>query len=142
MMIEFWEGFRGYNKWAETVATVQTSTLDSVSFGSASQKKAGKGQPLVWQSECKILWEDQQGNQYTATFEAFEESPLYQLCAGDTVTIRFNPQKPAEFYLRGLFKSNLKYSWKMGVYTIMLILVFLAVFGLWFSPVILKAVFH
>jgi hypothetical protein len=142
MLIEFWERLRGYDKWTETAATVQSSTLDNFRFGSESEKQAGRGQPLVWQSVCKIEWKDHHDNQFTATFEAFEESPLYQLRAGDTVTIRFNPQRPAEFYLRGLLKSDLAYSWKIGVYTIMLVLVFVAIFGLWFSPAILRVVFH
>jgi hypothetical protein len=137
-MIDFWERFRGYSKWTQTVATVQSSTLDSVSFGSASEMKAGKGQPLVWQSECKIVWEDLQGNQYTATFEAFEESPLYQLCDGDTVNIRFNPRRPTEFYLRGLFQSDLTYTWKMAIYIIGFILFVIA----FLCPEIIRAFFR
>ena len=57
----------------------------------------------------------------TAVFQAFEESPLYQLIEGDTVNIRFNPAKPSEYYLPGLAQSGLTRTWKLTVFWLMLI---------------------
>jgi hypothetical protein len=110
MLIEIWERVRGYNEWTPTIATVQSSTVGS-------------------QSVCKIVWEDQHCIQHTATFKAFEESPLYQLREGDTVSIRFNPDRPGEFYLPGLFQSKLARTFRLGVCAIVFILVFIALFG-------------
>jgi len=128
MMIEFWEHISGYDKWTPIVATVQSSVLASAGFGDVSK--------------CKIVWEDQHCMHYTAEFKAFEESPLYQLCDGDTVEMRFNPKSPTEFYIRGLLESDLVYAWKSGVYGVMIILVVLIVFVAWFGPSVINVFSH
>lgn len=75
------------------------------------------------QSTCEIGWTDQNQIEHTAVFEAFEESPLYQLDEGDTVSIRFNPEKPSEYYLRGLIQSELTRNWKLTVYALLILVV-------------------
>jgi hypothetical protein len=120
MLIELWEHFRGYDKWTPAVAIVQSTTLSRV--GEISQNDKSKP-PLAlgWESVCTIRWEDQNQIEHTAVFQAFEESPLYQLIEGDTVNIRFNPAKPSEYYLPGLIESGLTRTWKLTVYGLMLI---------------------
>jgi hypothetical protein len=142
MLIEIWENLRGYDKWTPTVATVQSSTLTPVQFGDVKEGKDGNEQAIAWQSVCKIVWEDRHCIQHTAEFELFEESPLYQLTDRDTVSIRFNPNKPAEFYLPGLLQSRLARTWKLGIWAVLAILVFIGVVVAWFGPGILNAFSH
>jgi hypothetical protein len=143
MLIEIWERFRGYDEWTPTVATVQSSILAPVGFGDLSEGKGGKNElSLGWQSVCKIVWQDQHRVQHTAAFEVFEESPLYQLCDGDTVGIRFNPDRPAEFYLPGLLQSKLVRTWKLGLYAVLLVLILIALVAAWFGPNIMNAFSH
>ena len=85
------------------------------------------------------MWEDRHCVQHTAEFEVFEESPLYQLSDGDRVTIRFNPNNPAEFYLPGLLQSKLSRTWKLGVWAVLTILVLIGFVVGWFGPSILNA---
>jgi hypothetical protein len=59
-----------------------------------------------WDSICQIRWRDQNQIEHTAVFQAFEESPLYQISEGDTLDIRFNPASPSEYYLPGLIQST------------------------------------
>jgi hypothetical protein len=91
---------------------------------------------------CKIVWEDQHRVQHTAGFEAYEESPLYQLTERDSISIRFNPDKPAEFYLPGLLQSRLARTWKMAIWAVLAILLFTAFVVAWFGPSILNAFSH
>jgi hypothetical protein len=116
MLIEWWEHLRGYDRWTPAVATVQTTTLSRV-----GEIKSKPPQALGWESICRIRWRDQNQTEHTAVFQAFEESPLYQLCEGDMLDIRFNPASPSEYYLPGLIQSTLTRTWKLTVYTLMFI---------------------
>jgi hypothetical protein len=119
MLIEAWERLRGYDKWTLAVATVKSTTLSQIDIGSDRSKS-----PLTvgWESICKISWQDKSQIEHTAVFRAYEESPLYQLCEGDAVNIRYNPAKASEYYLRDLIQSRLARSWKLTIYTSMVIL--------------------
>jgi hypothetical protein len=119
MLIELFAHLRGYDKWMPAVATVQSTTLSRV--GDVGKDKSKLRLALGWESVCKIRWQDQNQTEHTAVFQAFEESPLYQLCEGDTVNIQFNPAKPSEYYMPGLIQSGLKRTWKLTVYVLMLI---------------------
>lgn len=120
MLIQLWERLRGYDKWTLAVATVQSAELSRV--GEVGGDKSNAPVALGWESACKIRWQDQDQVEHTAVFEAFEESPLYQLCEGDTVNIRINPVKPSEYYLPGLIQSRLRRTWKLAVFTLMIII--------------------
>jgi hypothetical protein len=91
MLIELWERLHGYDRWTPAVATVQSTKLSPV--GELGSDKSNRPPGLGLKSVCKIRWKDQNQNEHTAAFQAFEESPLYQLPEGDTVNIRFNPAK-------------------------------------------------
>lgn len=119
MLIEWWERMRGYDKWTTIGATVQSTTLSRV--GEISNSKSKPPQALGWESICQIKWRDQNQIEHTAVFKAFEESPLYQLCEGDTLNIRFNPASPSEYYVPGLIQSTFIRTWKLTVYTLMFI---------------------
>jgi len=119
MLIEWWERLRGYDKWTPAVATVQSTELSRV--GEIGHDNSKSALALGWESVCTIRWQDQNQNEQTAVFRAYEESPLYQLCEGDKVNIRFNPAMPSEYFLPGLVQSGLTRNWRLTVYTLMLI---------------------
>jgi len=99
MLIEIWERLRGYDKWIQTEATVESSkveeTLDSESGG------------IAYSSGDVLVWMDQQGEHQRAYFTVPDDSPLYQLVEGATITIRFNPADPDQYYLRELLQSRI-----------------------------------
>ena len=119
MLIELWERLRGYEKWTPAVATVQSTTPSPV--GELGSDKSQRPVALGSDSICKIKWQDLNQKEHTAEFQAFEESPLYQLFEGDSVNIRFNPAKPSEYYLQDFIQSSLTRTWKLAVYALMLI---------------------
>lgn len=137
VLIEVWEHLRGYRNWTPAMATVESSTLSPISIGEGAAK-----QSVAWQSVCKIAWLDQHGVPRTAEFEVFEESPLYQLCDGETIEIRFNPNKPDQFYLPGLVQSKLAKASKLTIFAAMFILVLIGIAVVWFGPDILSAISH
>jgi hypothetical protein len=132
--IEIWERLRGYNKWIPAVATVQSSTLAPIRFNDVEAGTDGNKQAIAWEAVCKIVWDDRHCTRHTAEFEVFEESPLYQLTDGDTVSIRFNPDKPEEFYVPGLIQSSVARAWKLGIWAVLIILVIVGFVVVWFGP--------
>lgn len=110
MLIGKWEHLRGYDQWLPATARVRSIGIFRVGGKFASQ------------AVCEIVWNDQRDFQHTGTFKAFEESPLYQLCEGDAVAIRFNPQNPAQFYVPGLIGSDLTRMWRLSLYGFLMIL--------------------
>lgn len=144
MLIQIWERLCGYDNWTPATATVLSSSLAGVGVGGSVEAMPKKGEVVVgWKSCCRIAWADHDGAQHTATFEAYEESPLYQLCDGDTVDIRFNPDHPDEFYLPGLLQSRLVSAWKFGLFAVMIVLACILVVAQWVGPnVIFRAIFH
>jgi hypothetical protein len=124
MLIELWERVRGYDKWTPAVATVQSADLSRI--GEIGNDKSKKPVALGWESVCKIVWRDLNQVEHTAVFQAFEESPLYQLVVGDTVDIRVNPANQSQYYLPGLMESRVLRTWKMIIYAVMLIVLGIA----------------
>lgn len=119
-LIGLWEHLRGYDKWTPAVATVLSTELSRVGEIGGDRSKP----PLAvgWESICKIRWQDQNQIEHTAVFEAYEDSPLYQLLEDDTVNIRFNPSRPSEYYLPGLMQSGFSRAWQLTLFTLMLII--------------------
>jgi hypothetical protein len=60
-----------------------------------------------WQSTCGITWKDASGNLHSAKYKVAENSPLFQLYDGQSLTIRYNPKNPDQFYQRDVAKSNM-----------------------------------
>jgi hypothetical protein len=124
MLIELWEKFCEYDKWVPAVATVQSTELSRV--GEIGHDKSKPPVALGWESNCRIKWQDKNQTERSAVFQAYEESPLYQLIEGDTVGIRFNPANPSEYYLPGLMQSRVLRTWKLAIYITMLIVLVIA----------------
>jgi len=100
MLIELWERLRGYNKWIETEAKVESSkvreTLDAESGG------------ILYSCEDVLVWADQQGENQRAYFAVRDVSPLYQLIGGEAISIRYNPAEPDQYYLRELLQARVR----------------------------------
>jgi hypothetical protein len=112
MLIEIWEHLRGYDKWIQTDATILSSELidpviERPQDGSLIIRNP-IGNPFAhWLSKCGIRWTDPSGVSHTANYSVYERSRLFLLYEGQTVSIRFNPVRPAEFYLRPLYLDRL-----------------------------------
>jgi len=111
MLMAIWERWRGYDKWTEAKATVQSSkVVDRLATG---RNKKGIWSVLLsypcsaWQSNCEIGWTDASGVSHTGRYAVTENSSLFQEYEGQRVSIRHNPLSPDEFYLRGLFIDRL-----------------------------------
>jgi len=116
MLIEIWERLRGYDKWVEAEATIQTSDLQDVQVADFHDRY-GRDYPVdESHSFCNIVWTDSNGTKHCGSYEVSENSALYQLYDGQTIKIRYNPIDPDQFYLRGAMESGLitTLKWKIG----------------------------
>ena len=102
MLIEFWERLHGYDKWIATEATIKSSTTKK-----ASRKVKG-GRQDIWSATNTIFWTTTQGQIQNADFYLADISLLEHFAVGETVTIRYNPANPSNFYLRKLFLLSLR----------------------------------
>ncbi len=118
MLIEIWERLRGYDKWVQTLATIESSNLAEVEIGEIRASRWVHSQPVEeWNSHCVLTWLDNSSNSHEDEFEVAEDSPLFQLYDGQTVMIRYNPTNPDQFYLRGVSGSKV-HTWlkKTGIF--------------------------
>jgi hypothetical protein len=104
MLIEIWERLRGYDKWIQTEATIRSSELAEVEVVESTRGQDASVDE--WHSIDELAWTGQDSRQYTGEYEVSENSPLFQLYDGQTVTVRYNPDRPGEFYLRGVLRSK------------------------------------
>jgi hypothetical protein len=109
MLIEIWERVRGYDKWIQADARIESSNLEETEH----YDRYGKQIESSWKSDDEIVWTDQMGQEQRADFDVPEESPIYQLVDGETVTIRYNPAKPEEFYYRELLRTRVHTAFKL-----------------------------
>jgi hypothetical protein len=119
MLIELWERLRGFDKWTQTQAKIKSSNLAEVEIGKIPTSILGSWgsfEAIVeWQSTCLVTWTEASGKSHEAEFKVAENSPLFQLYDGQTVTIRYNPANPDQFHLRGLLGSRF-HTWINRVY--------------------------
>jgi hypothetical protein len=116
MLIELWERLRGFDKWVETEAKIESSNLSEAEVASFRDRSGRDRIDYEWESTCWIRWTDAEGKGHKDFYEVWEGSPLYQLYDGQTVAIRYNPANPDQFYLRGVSESQLmtKLKWRIG----------------------------
>jgi hypothetical protein len=115
MAIEIWQRLCGYRKWIRTEATILSSELTEVEVAQLPSRYSEE-QPIVEGVSHDVLaWTDEAGQRHTGEYAVSEDSPLYQLYDGQTVTILYNPADPDEFYLRGVLRSKAISFLKWGV---------------------------
>jgi hypothetical protein len=61
---------------------------------------------LRWHSTCKICWKDKVGAEHIASYIVGQGSRLFQLYEGQTVSVRYKPDSPDQYYIRDLFKHK------------------------------------
>ncbi len=102
MILELYERLRGYDKWVETQAKIESSDVNKTPvanrFGQVVSYRYSAGDILIWV--------DSRGEHQYADFNVDENSPLYQILGGESVTIRFDPANPDRFYYRDLLKTR------------------------------------
>jgi hypothetical protein len=126
MLIEIWERLRGYNKWIQTEAQFESSKVEeSKQFGAYRQQDGS-----TWASDDVLVWTDRQGQRHGVEFQVPDDSPLYQFVDGETVTIRYNPAKPDQFYLRELLRTRVRTAFKTTFLVLLLVWAFLHYFNL------------
>ncbi len=119
MPTNFWESLRGYDKWPETEATVESSSYSDrvTTFDYNTESASGLPRPettTVNQSTSVITWKDASGNTYRNQFTVTRPSPLFEKYAGDKLPIRYNPANPRDFYIRELRQGEMSSMLKMA----------------------------
>ena len=104
MLIELWEKLRGYDKWVETEAKIMSSQAEAI------PNRYGETVNCAYDSNDTLTWVDAAGETQSAQFEVDEQSPLYQLIGGESVTIRYDPRDPSRFYFRELLRSQVNFA--------------------------------
>lgn len=102
MLIEFWERLRGYDKWIATDATITRADVQKIPV----TNRYGQIIDYNYESGDVLTWTDRSGEQQYAGFDVPDDSPLYQLIGGETVSIRYNPANPDQFYYRELHRTQ------------------------------------
>jgi hypothetical protein len=118
MLIEIWERLRGYDKWAEADAKIESSDVEQTPYTNRDGSVS-----YTWASGDQIAWIDSRGEKQCADFTVDDESPLYQLVGGETVKIRYNPAKPEQYYFRDLLRSRVRRFFQLTFYTILFLAV-------------------
>jgi hypothetical protein len=115
MLIELWERFCGYDRWVLVEATIESSQMED-------NETTYRGQTRhVYDSGDTLVWIDRQGNRQTGFCRVPDDSPLYQLVGGEKIAIRFNPDKPEEYYLPELLKARLRHNLSQLVFLVLFI---------------------
>ena len=110
MLIEIWERLRGYDKWIQTEATIESSHI--------SATRSGK--PVYgWQGNEEISWIDKDGVQQCEPLAVPENSPVFKMYDGNSLAIRYNPADSTDFYVR----EQLRYQVKLGAKVLAAVLV-------------------
>jgi hypothetical protein len=128
MLIELWEKLRGYDKWVEADAKIDSSDVERT-----SHVDRGGNVSYTYASGDQIVWTDSRGEKQYADFTVDDESPLYQLVGGEKVKIRYNPQRPEQFYFRDLLKSRIRRFFQLTLYTLLFFAVLLLLLWLRWS---------
>jgi hypothetical protein len=119
MLIEIWERLRGYDKWIPTEAKVESSKVKET-----LDPESGY---IAYSSGDLLVWTDQQGEHQRAYFTVPDDSPLYQLVEGATVTIRYNPADPYQYYLRELLQTRIHMAVSRAIVIFLIVGLFIVV---------------
>jgi hypothetical protein len=115
MLIELWEKLRGYDKWVQTEAKVESSEVEKTPQTNQYGTQVG----YSYSSGDILTWTDASGEKQCATFTVPDDSPLYQLIGGETLTIRYDPASPDHFYFRELLRTRIHTAVKTGLIVIL-----------------------
>ena len=114
MLIEIWERLRGYDKWIQTQAKIESSDISKVDVVT----EFGKVANTYRYAGDKLTWVDTQGNKQYSTFVVDEQSPLYQFIDGESLPIRYDPAHPSRFYNRDLTRNRFQVAATVSIFVI------------------------
>lgn len=103
MLIEIWEWLRGYRKWAQAEAQVKFLKEDHL-----LHDKSGKDLHYSSITGGRLVWRSASGEWHHADLERFGADAKYPFAEGETVTIRYNPANPIQFYSRALSEMKVR----------------------------------
>jgi hypothetical protein len=120
MLIEIWERLRGYDKWIQVEAAIKLSEMEEVVRG---HSRYGDEPIYSWQEYQELLWKDPSGKKWKKSVTVGENSPIFKLFDGKSVTIRYNPSSPDEFYVREELRRKVNLIAKIAIGVIAIICV-------------------
>jgi hypothetical protein len=112
MLIELWERLRGYDKWIDVAASIESSKMRRIAHNGRDGSVS-----YSYNSGNQLTWIDVQGAKHYAQFTVDDQSPLYELVGGESVAIRYNPSDPDRFYYRDLLQSRISFILRSFLYT-------------------------
>jgi hypothetical protein len=98
MLIELWERLRGYDKWVEAEARIESS---ETTYASVRGRDCSRSDDI-------IVWSDSAGEKHRAPFTVPVDSPLFQLVQDSRIGIRYDPADPEQYYFRELLQSRIR----------------------------------
>lgn len=103
MLVQLWERLRGYNQWILTDAEIESSQMED-------RISTYRGRTFhSYDSDDKVVWTDRQGNRQFGFLNVPDDSPLYQFVGGEKIAIRYNPDKPEEFYFPERLRADIRH---------------------------------
>lgn len=98
MLLELWETLSGRRNWIETQARI----ISAKTTGNAKVVRGRSGPKTIhnFSSTKKLQWQDQTGANRDGEMNVDMNSPAFELGRGESLTIRYNPGSPMEFYAR------------------------------------------
>ena len=130
MLIEIWERLRGYDKWVQAEAKIESSDVNKTPV-----RDRGQVVGYSYSSGDTLTWTDASGEKQYATFSVPDDSPLYQLIGGESVTIRYNPANPEQYYFRELLRTRIHTAFK----TALIVIFFGGIFALRVAGIIFRS---
>lgn len=121
MLIELWERLRGYDKWVQTTAKVESSIVEKTLHGNRSGPSS-----YSYRSRVVLRWKDKDLENEVAIFRVPDDSPLYMLVGGEAIPIRYNPAQPDQLYLRELLQTRVRTFAKQALLVAFLVLIVVA----------------
>jgi hypothetical protein len=121
MLIELWERLRGYDKWMQVEARIESSTIERSRY-------IRKGTAYCdFASRHLAVWIDSRGRQQRAEFKVDDRLLSDPFKRRGTETIRYDPQRPERFYSRDLLRTRVRKFLELALYATIVILVVVVV---------------
>jgi gamma-glutamylcyclotransferase (GGCT)/AIG2-like uncharacterized protein YtfP len=99
MLITNRQRLRGSDKWPKVEAKILSSEIREP-LAADFDLGPSSSFDLECENRCTISWTDTSGREHISEYGVPESSPLFELYDGQTVTIRYDPADPDDFYLR------------------------------------------
>lgn len=104
MLMELWEWLRGYTKWPQVEAKVEF-----VKEEHTYHDKDGKELHYSYVTGDRLVWTDAHGERRTAPLKPPGKDPKYQFADGESVSIRYSPAHPEQYYFHKLETMRVRY---------------------------------